>query len=188
MVDLLEIVLVIITLFSALFVAITEGLKQTTGYRGSEETRIRKQRIESNLTGDSEKEISHAIESEEWKDVKQRQDIVQELGHHCFVAETLAKDLLDSSERFLKNTIRNLIIATLLLFVTVFFIVNFYNSSELFFVGAAYLVMPILFYYSMSQSIIKVAYLRREFILLDENSNLDYAIVLWEKLVDKKLV
>ena len=188
MVDLLEIVLVIITLFSALFVAITEGLKQTTGYRGSEETRRRKERIDTKLMGDSEKELSEAIECEEWKDVKERKEIVQELGHHCFVTQTLSADLLDSSEKYVKNAIRNLIIATLLLFVTVFFIANYYSSSQLAFAGVAYLILPILFYYQMAQSIGKVAYLRREFILLDENPNLPYAVTLWEKLVDKKFI
>jgi hypothetical protein len=188
MVDLLEVVLVTITLFSALFVAITEGLKQTTGYRGSEETRRRKERIDKKLMEDFESEFSHAVESNEWRDIKERREVVQELGHHCFIAQNLTADLLDASERFVRSAIRNLIIATLLLFGTIYLITYFFNTEQTILAAVIYLLFPALFYYSMIQAIMKSANLRREFITLDENSNLESAVNLWGKLLDKKLL
>ena len=49
MIDPINLAMLVIALFSVFFVAITGGLKLTIGYRGSEETRERKKRIDDNL-------------------------------------------------------------------------------------------------------------------------------------------
>ena len=103
MVDLAEIILVIATAASAIFIGITEGLRLTIGYRGSNETRERKQRIDTAIHSEAEKNIEDFLQKTE--SPKNKIDEVSNLGYRCYVAQNFTEELLDGISNFYKKTL-----------------------------------------------------------------------------------
>ncbi len=189
MVDVFNVVLAVVTLLSVVFVGITEGLKQTTGYRGCEETRSRKERIDKKLYEEMNREIATSIGGEEWNKKPSIQvKTVGDLGYRAYVAENLSNDILEGTDRFVKKAFRNLLIATVLLFITVLVITNATFTTNQDFVLLIYLVLPALVFYNVVKATGNSIRLRTELIKLDEKSTLDYAVDLYEELVDKELI
>ncbi len=180
MIELSDIILAVIAIFSALFVALTEGFKITLGFRGSEETRLRKERIDTKLHKELDTEIEGFLLSDACQGGNPDRIIgLQDLGYKAMIAEDATNDLIKGSDENMKSAIRYLLLGTLILFVTVIAVVNF-DLSQLF---AAILV---LFYVAATAIAFwrfiactrKAMQFRECFIKLDENTTLEKAIEL----------
>jgi len=189
-IDPFQIALVVIAVFSALFGAIMEGFKLTLGYRGSEETRIRKERIDSKLRSEIETEMNRFLESDECKKGSEKRiQIIEELGYKGYIAEFLTSNILDKSHSLMKACIKQLPASFLILFLTVLIAVySDITQLLMFIIFAIYLATTVLYFWSAVKSLRKSYFLREKFIKLDENSALEYAMNLHEELVNGKLL
>jgi len=182
--------LVLIAFFSALFVAITEGFSLTLGYRGSEEARNRKERIDSKLRNEVETEMNRFLESDECKKgTEKRMRIFEELGYKAYIAEDLTSDILNKSHSFMKGSIMYLAGALFILFLTTLIAVYFDITEVLMFIlFVVYLVSAVFYFWSAVKRLKKSYFLREKFITLDENPTLESAMNLHDELVDRELL
>jgi hypothetical protein len=189
-IDPFQIALVVIAVFSALFGAIMEGFRLTLGYRGSEETRIRKERIDSKLRSEVETEMNRFLESDECKKGSEKRiQIIEELGYKGYIAEFLTSNILNKSHSLMKACIKQLPTSFLMLFLTVLIAVYSDITQLVFFIiFAIYLATTVLYFWSTVKSLRKTYFLREKFIELEENSALEYAMNLHEELVNGKLL
>jgi hypothetical protein len=176
-VDIANIVLAVIAVFSALFVALTEGFKITLGFRGSEETRMRKERIDTKLHQELDLEIEDFLSSDACRGGNPDRIIgLQDLGFKAMMAEEATNDLIKGADKNMKMAIRNLLVGTLLLSITVIAFVNFdltqsFNAIMFLF----YVAMVAFIYWRFAVCTRKAFNFRERFITLDEKPTLEKA-------------
>ena len=61
LIEISDLILAVIAFFSAIFVAVTGGIKLTLGFRGSKETAERKKRIDNQLIKEAGDEMSKLL-------------------------------------------------------------------------------------------------------------------------------
>ena len=158
-----------------MFVALTEGFNATLGFRGLEETRQRKERIDTKLHQELDDEIEDFLSGEECRN-PDRIDAFQYLGFRAMLAEDAANDLIKGSDKNMKASIRFLLLGTAILFVTA---VEFVNSNFsnlvtvvlfLLYVGAAGYI-----FWKFATFTINAMHFRERLIELDEKTTLDKA-------------
>ena len=190
MLDPLNLAMLVVALFSAIFVAIAGGIKLTIGYRGSEETRKRKKRIDDKLNTEIIKKINSFMESDDCKrDNPKRIDVISDLGYECYIAKNLTQDILDNSTYYMKNTLKQLISAIGLIFL-IFMAYLYLDLSQSFnsVVFYAYVGGSLYLFYIAIKSISKAMSLRTNFIELDEKPTIEHATELHEDLVDNDIL
>ncbi len=177
MVDLLNVSLAVIAIFSALFVALSEGFKITLGFRGSEETRQRKERIDIKLHRELNDEIEDFLSSDACRGGSPDRIIgIQDLGFKAMLAEDAANDLITRSDKSMKNAIKNLLAGTLILFVTVAVLisVDFTQLDNLIFAGV-YVGITAFLFWRFASSTMKSLHYREQLITLDDEPTLQKA-------------
>jgi membrane protein implicated in regulation of membrane protease activity len=191
-VDISNIILAIVAIFSAMFVVVTEGTSQTLGYRGSEQTVNRKKRIDTALDGLIKKEMSAFVrecQSRKVEDEEEMQKKFENLGYQRFVTWHLTANILDSVTDFTERGIARLIAATIALFITSLVSLTLDLSqwtALLIFLAYASITA---FIYWLGISCFRNSYtLKKKFILLDEKATLENAVEVSEELIDRELV
>lgn len=187
MVDLTNVILVLITVFSAIFIAFTEGFKITFGYRSSEETRQRKERIDNKLRDELDRGIEHFLVSEECQGGgPDRINGIAHWGYRSVVAEDITAELLNRSDQKLKAAIKALIGGMIVLSLTVI-IMLFQNISD----PVTILILAVYFgatgflFWVFITSADKALKLREAFVKLDENTTLEFANKVDDEMLQK---
>ncbi len=178
MIDMVQVALAIIALFSAVFVGVTEGFKLTLGFSGSEETRNRKNRIDDKLQKQVDDEITDFLASDSVRDGSpDRTNGFEDLGYKCLVAYNVTNDIISKSNSMVKFGFITLIYA--FAFLSLALIIGFYaDLSNLAFILALGISAAVMIYYVL-QSMVnfkKGLSLREEFIKLDDTPTLECAM------------
>ena len=191
MVDLLDLALVVIALFSAIFVAITGGIKLTLGYRGSEDTTRRKKRIDEKLKEETKDEMLKFVKacSSETIDNATMQIRFEELGYEGFVARNITTHMLAKLTSFMESSLKLLVLSVFGILATLF-IVSYYNLTQwtYFLIFLVYVVATIFAFSRTVANIRKNYSLRKALIYLDENPKMEIALELRSDLLDEGLL
>jgi ABC-type multidrug transport system fused ATPase/permease subunit len=191
MVDLVQVTLVVIAFFSLLFVVLTEGFKHTFGYRGSEETRTRKDRIDTALHRQVIEAINAYVLSDKCKkdDEKTKMERFQDLGYKAFIAESLTTDILNRSNYLMERAFKILLVTIAVLFATIYAGINLDLTILINLIIFIIYVSVAAYYFWLPISALRKCYaLRNEFVLFDENPTLEYADDLFNELIERKLL
>lgn len=191
LVDVFDVILAVIAIFSAIFVAITEGLKHTLGYRGSEETHNRKNRIDEKLQSEAQDKVQKFIEDCTSKkiDGETMQSKFEDLGYEVFVSRNLTKDILEASTRFMERGIKLLVITAIMLFFTSL-MPWYYDLTDWLnlWIFLFYIVLTVFGFWTTISSVRKNYSLRKALISMDENATLENAIEVHGNLVNRGLL
>ena len=187
MVDEAEIILVIATVASAIFIGITEGLRLTIGYRGSDETRERKQRIDTAIHGEAEKNIEEFLQKTD--SPKNKIDEVSNLGYRCYVAQNFTEELLVGVGSFYRKALLIFLAATLFFSMVAIELTTFdpANSGNVIFLLVYGSATAVLYWYFV-RYLQNGARLQNTLIKLDEKATLENCMELYEDLVDDGLL
>jgi hypothetical protein len=187
----LSIVAIGISLISIIFVLITQGSKETIGYRGSEETRNRKNRIDSNLAKQVQSEVEKFISSCTSGKISKPElhEQIQNLGGDVYVSKNLVTDILDTLTYSIEKGILFLSMGLAIAVATALVIITLDVSN----VFSIFLVIAygILSAYCLRRGIkhLRLNYeLKSKFILLDENPTMEYASDLFEELTARNII
>lgn len=156
----------------------------TLGFRGSEETRLRKQRIDSSLHLELEKKIEEFMTSEAARGGNPDRIIgIRELGYKAVVAEDISKELIAKSDRTMKKAIFSLLGAIVILTLAVIqgLSLDFSQSTNLL-VVAVYIGITCYLFGTFIQSALRSLRLREQLIELDETPNLELGCNMGDKI------
>jgi heme exporter protein D len=187
----LSVIAVGVSIISMIFVVITQGFKHTIGFRGSEEARQRKERIENTLAKEVDSEMENFVTCcNSGKTSKQEiKEKIEALGVEVYVSKNLATDILENLTSFMEKGIRLLIVGLIIAILTA--LVPFYTdlSSDFYIIiFAGYIALAIYAVVRGYQCLHNNYELRRKFILLDENPTIENASEIFDQLTERNLI
>lgn len=180
----------IVAIASALFVGIKEGLGLTLEYRESETTQKRKKEIDEKLREEIQKKMKtfmeKAISDKENEEIFNN---IEELGYFSHIARTITDRILDNMHRQLTMALRNLGILLYVLFFTVLFgaTLPIFESIQLLLMVSVLGITSAVSCNWMIRNLQMHYFLRRKFVELYENPNLDHCEELCDELIEKNL-
>jgi hypothetical protein len=183
MIDIVEVVLAIMAIFSAVFVGVTEGFKLTLGFASSEETRNRKARIDASLQKELDDEITDFLTSDSIKDGSpDRINGFQELGYKCLVTYGVSDDIIEKSNSIVKFGIRSLFYGIGFLFLSVALGLYVDLSNTVLLIAVLISIAATIYYFwQCFQGFNGGLGLREQFVKLDNDSTLENAMNINEK-------
>jgi len=181
----------IISIFSAIFVAIKEGVGLTLDYRESETTSRRKKEIDDKLREEVKKELKKSRKRDISTKVDDEEvfEQTEALGRSAFLARSITEKMLDSMSLYMKNAFKNLAGALIALFFTLVLGLEFGDLSQwLSFIPALpYAILTAMSLVLATKNLRKYYFIREEFVRLSENPNLEYCLELYEELTERGL-
>jgi hypothetical protein len=191
MVDPISLVALILSAVSIILWGMKEGIRLPLEFRESEETSRRRETIEKKLGDEVKKELGELQKSlveKEGIGEKELEDI-SNLGRHAFFARSASSKMLEDMTFYMSNALTTLAMGLVALVITVFYglviidVLNPNNALMLFLLAGFTMILFIMTYYRVKNHYI----LRKAFIELSENANLEDCEELVEELRDKKL-
>lgn len=193
MVDLIAVVALIVSIVSAFFVALKEGVGLIHDYRESETTQKRKKEIDESLRNEVKEKIKKFTQeyiTNVGKDESEKLEEIENLGYASILSRDATKTIINNIISQTKNGFKNLALALYAFFMTVVFwgLFDFNTSNWQIFVLLSFLAIftAILFVWAIS-NFKRHSYLREKFIQLYENPNIKFCWELFDELTEKNL-
>ena len=191
-IDPFVIVALMVSIFSALFVAIKEGIGLTLEYRESEVTMKKKKEIDEKLRhqvkDDMKKLVASCVSK---KDIDEETlKSAEDIGYEAYLSRSATVDLLDGIVFHAKRAFRNLGIALYFLFFTIVFGVYFwdiYFLNSLLSIGVLGSASFIYFVYTI-RSLKNYYSIREKFGLLYENPTIERCREVINELMERDLL
>jgi len=188
--DPISILALLISVASAVFVGMREGMKLMVEFRESEVTISRKKEIDQKLQGELNQILEDFNKSKAQKAEKYL--AIEWLGRYSYLVRTFSEELLDNISSRTKSMLRWFIIAiTSLAGAIIIGILYFPTQSDLAIIlilSTYFAMIPIIAFYRTFKTLIQIKIFRDSFRKLFENPNLKYCHDLYEDLRIKKLL
>ncbi len=176
-IDVSNVILAIIAVLSVVLVMMTEGFKLTLGFRSSETTQKRKQRIDKQLQEELDKKVDDFLKSEEClRAGPDRINGIEHWGYESLVAESITNDMLEGSDKKIKSGIKNFIVGSMTIFLVVlsFIYLDISNPFAVLIIVIFVILTGFLFWFFIDCAV-KALKIRELFIKLDEKTTIEYA-------------
>lgn len=183
----------IISISSAIFVAIKEGVGLTLEYRESETTSRRKKEIDDTLRKEVKKKLDKFLKEDRSTkaDDEEVLEKIEDLGRCAFLARFTTERMLDNMTSYMKVAFKNLAVFLFALFFTLFYYFTMLEGTviryDIFLMFCFLVIMTGVFFALVITNLKKHYFIREEFVRLSENPNLDYCDELYDELYGRGL-